>query len=108
MTESSLERQAMEIATEIVDLIAQDADFREAMKIDPEGAMAAAGFAGRVDALIDEAERDDVVGFGSIAPAFQLFSRPALRGGTIVASAFPSSGCCGASASGDLFSSPRL
>lgn len=104
MSDPALHDRATSIASDIIDLIATSEDFRELIKADPERAMAEAGFTDHINELMDdiEAQEDEVSGFGSIAPGLGNFSRPQLNGTTIVASAFPSSGCCGASTAGQI------
>ena len=102
MSTEDLQERTAEIAAAVIDRIASDEEFREALKANPEGAMELAGFAAQVDELAEsiEADEDEVSGFASIAPRLAQINFRTIRGTTIVASSPPSAGCCGASADG--------
>lgn len=99
MTEQDVIDKTRAIAADVIDTIAEDEEFREAMKANPEGAMEQWGFAARVDELGQEADDDEEVqgfGFGTVSPRISL---DRLRTGTIVASSPPSTApTCGCAA----------
>ena len=74
--EQELHDKTRDIVSDVLDLIAGDAEFREALKTDPTLALQTAGFASRIDDLFDEVEADaEVSGFASFAPR-PLWVRP--------------------------------
>ena len=94
MSEQELHDKTRDIVSDVLDLIASDADFREALKTDPGLALQTAGFATRIDDLFDEVEADaEVSGFGSFAPSIGGLSRIEIQNGTILQSNTVSGGC---------------
>lgn len=92
--EQELHDKTRDIVSDVLDLIAGDAEFREALKTDPTLALQTAGFASRIDDLFDEVEADaEVSGFASFAPSIGSHSRQAILGGTILQSNTVSGGC---------------
>ena len=87
MSQDALHDKTHDLVVEVIDRIASDEEFRAALKVDPEAAMENAGYAAKVDALVDEIEADsEVSGFASIVPRLGGISRIDLRNTTIVAS----------------------
>lgn len=94
MSEQELHDQTAGIVSEVLDLIASDAEFREALKADPAAAMEAAGFAAKIDGLLQAVEDDaEVSGFASFAPTIGGLSRNDLLGSGILASNTGTMGC---------------
>ena len=84
--EQELHDKTRDIVSDVLDLIAGDAEFREALKTDPTLALQTAGFASRIDDLFDEVEADaEVSGFASFAPSIGSFPREDFfsRGGAV-------------------------
>lgn len=87
MSEQELHDKTHQLVSEVIDAIAENEEFREALKSDPEQAMEQFGYAAKVDELISDVEDDqEVTGFANISPRINGLRLIDVRNGTIVAS----------------------
>ena len=106
---STIHEQVQSLASAVIDRIASDEEFREALKANPEGAMQVAGFTDQVAELSDAIEADtEVSGFASISPRLGQINLNTLVGSTIVASSPPSTAPTCGCAAGAVFPGSRF
>ncbi len=99
MEQAELQAETNGLVAEIINRIADDPAFKDALLADAPGALGASGYHDRIDALVDRIESEsEVAGFGFDLGPIATIGRVDLKNTTILASGAPSTGpSCGQS-----------